>query len=75
MCAAGAFGDAQTADWGVLLSLLVVRPLVIKHAGRCGQLEHHPTIFMRWKEQFFINTKESCGLTIAGRHELTSLGA
>lgn len=39
---------------------------MIKHAGRCGQLQHHPTIFMRWKEHFFVNTKESCGLTIAG---------
>lgn len=42
------------------------RPLVVKHAGRCGQLQQHPTIFMRWKEQFFVNTKEECGLTIAG---------
>lgn len=42
------------------------RPLVIKHAGRCGQLQQQPTIFMRWKEQFFVNSQEQCGLTIAG---------
>jgi hypothetical protein len=63
----------------VLLALLVVRSLVIKHAGRCGQLQHHRFIFMRWKEQFFVNTKEPCGLTIAGgqitRHGLTGPGA
>jgi hypothetical protein len=43
---------------------------VLRHAGRCGQLQQHPTIFMRWKEQFFVNTKEECGLTIAGKQQL-----
>ena len=42
------------------------RPLVMKHGGRCGKLRQHPTIFMRWKEQCFVNTNEQCGLTIAG---------
>jgi hypothetical protein len=40
---------------------------VVQHSGRCGQLERHPVIYMRWKEQFFVHScQQDCGLTIAG---------
>ena len=35
---------------------------------RCGALSSHPYIYMRWKEMFFVNTQEECGLTIAGHY-------
>jgi hypothetical protein len=43
------------------------RSSVVQHSGRCGQLERHPVIYMRWKEQFFVHSsQQDCGLTIAG---------
>ena len=33
---------------------------------RCSKLADHPYIFMRWKEQAFVDAKEDCGLTITG---------
>jgi hypothetical protein len=43
------------------------RSAVVQHSGRCGQLEQHPVIYMRWKEQFFVHScQQDCGLTIAG---------
>jgi hypothetical protein len=40
---------------------------VVQHSGRCGQLERHHVIYMRWKEQFFVHScQQDCGLTIAG---------
>mmetsp|Transcript_31669 Transcript_31669/g.70419 ORF Transcript_31669/g.70419 Transcript_31669/m.70419 type:complete len:301 (+) Transcript_31669:177-1079(+) len=42
------------------------RQQVSRHRGKCGQLDTSPCIFMRWKEAFFVNNNESCGLTIAG---------
>ncbi|KAK9831173.1 hypothetical protein WJX74_005964 [Apatococcus lobatus] len=32
----------------------------------CSKLADHPYIFMRWKEQAFVDAKEDCGLTITG---------
>ena len=34
--------------------------------SRCGYLRDYSHIYMRWKEQCFLNTGEDCGLTIAG---------
>jgi hypothetical protein len=42
------------------------RLLVMQHGGRCGVLDTQPLIFMRWKEQFFVDQQADCGLTIAG---------
>ncbi len=33
---------------------------------RCGYLRDYSHIYMRWKEQCFLNAGEDCGLTIAG---------
>ena len=33
---------------------------------RSGQLQSADHVFMRWKEQCFVNASEDCGLTIAG---------
>ncbi|KAA8518930.1 hypothetical protein F0562_016296 [Nyssa sinensis] len=34
--------------------------------GRSLDLSNYPYIFMRWKEQYFVNVGTDCGLTIAG---------
>ncbi|CAK9178831.1 unnamed protein product, partial [Ilex paraguariensis] len=34
--------------------------------GRYLDLSNYPCIFMRWKEQYFVNVGTDCGLTIAG---------
>lgn len=39
---------------------------VERFSGRCSRLGEHPYVFMRWKEQFFVNQPADCRLTIAG---------
>lgn len=34
--------------------------------GKSLDLSYYPYIFMRWKEQYFVNVGTDCGLTIAG---------
>ncbi|KAK7859024.1 glucose-induced degradation protein 4 like protein [Quercus suber] len=34
--------------------------------GKNLDLSNYPYIFMRWKEQYFVNVGTDCGLTIAG---------
>ncbi|PNX96582.1 hypothetical protein L195_g019791, partial [Trifolium pratense] len=34
--------------------------------GKSADLSNYPYIFMRWKEQYFVNVGTDCGLTIAG---------
>jgi len=34
--------------------------------GKSLDLNNYPYIFMRWKEQYFVNVGIDCGLTIAG---------
>ncbi|KAH1265666.1 Glucose-induced degradation protein 4 [Glycine max] len=34
--------------------------------GKSLDLSNYPYIFMRWKEQYFVNVGTDCGLTIAG---------
>ncbi|XP_022143887.1 glucose-induced degradation protein 4 homolog isoform X1 [Momordica charantia] len=34
--------------------------------GKSLDLSNYPCIFMRWKEQYFVNVGTDCGLTIAG---------
>ncbi|KMT11062.1 hypothetical protein BVRB_5g111500 isoform B [Beta vulgaris subsp. vulgaris] len=34
--------------------------------GKSLDLNNYPYIFMRWKEQYFVNVGTDCGLTIAG---------
>ncbi|KAK9168372.1 hypothetical protein Syun_000512 [Stephania yunnanensis] len=36
------------------------------NGGRSLNLSNYPYIFMRWKEQYFVNVGVDCGLTIAG---------
>lgn len=38
----------------------------MRQGGRCGQLDRHRFVYMRWKEQFFVGAGSDAGLTIAG---------
>lgn len=47
-------------SFGPLLSQVEV------DGGKSVDLSNYPYIFMRWKEQYFVNVGTDCGLTIAG---------
>eukprot|EP00775_Hariotina_reticulata_P006882 gene6882-7098_t len=67
----GAWGATRSNDlrhWARFDNFEDIRPLVELNNGRCGRLQNHPFIYMRWKEQFFVGSAalQDCGLTIAG---------
>eukprot|EP00877_Chromochloris_zofingiensis_P013976 jgi/Chrzof1/8832/Cz03g25340.t1 len=62
----GASKAMDLRHWGKFEGFAALRAAVVTNQGRCGALERHPFIYMRWKEQFFVNVGQDCGLTIAG---------
>lgn len=52
--------------WSKFPAFAALEHDVKRQGGRSQQLATSPCIFMRWKEVYFVNTSESCGLTIAG---------
>ncbi|KAI5391829.1 hypothetical protein KIW84_076576 [Lathyrus oleraceus] len=50
----------------VATSTLVSCSQVEVDGGKSMDLSNYPYIFMRWKEQYFVNVGTDCGLTIAG---------
>eukprot|EP00879_Flechtneria_rotunda_P014555 GHRR01015210.1.p1 GENE.GHRR01015210.1~~GHRR01015210.1.p1 ORF type:complete len:507 (+),score=214.38 GHRR01015210.1:231-1751(+) len=62
----GACKDVDERHWSKFHGWASIRLAVADNNGRCGQLERHPYIYMRWKEQFFVTNHQDCSLTIAG---------
>lgn len=53
--------------WSKFEAFKPLGPMVSARHGRCSSLHKYPYIFMRWKEQFFVEKrKEDCNLTISG---------
>uniref|UniRef100_A0A453DWX6 Glucose-induced degradation protein 4 homolog n=2 Tax=Aegilops tauschii subsp. strangulata TaxID=200361 RepID=A0A453DWX6_AEGTS len=50
----------------VLLIYFVLQSQIEADGGKSVDLSNYPYIFMRWKEQYFVNVGVDCGLTIAG---------
>lgn len=54
--------------WSKFSAFQPLAKMVLLRHGRCNSLHEYPYIFMRWKEQFFMNNgKEQCNnLSISG---------
>ncbi|KAG1339257.1 glucose-induced degradation protein 4 [Cocos nucifera] len=52
--------------WSKFASFAPLLSQVEADGGESLDLSNHPYIFMRWKEQYFVNVGIDCGLTIAG---------
>ncbi|KAJ0259623.1 Uncharacterized protein HA466_0059470 [Hirschfeldia incana] len=52
--------------WSKFPSFAPLQGQVESDGGRQLDLSSYPYIFMRWKEQYFVNVGTDCGLTIAG---------
>ncbi|WVZ72229.1 hypothetical protein U9M48_020724 [Paspalum notatum var. saurae] len=52
--------------WSKFPSFLPLLGQVETDGGKLLDLSSYPFIFMRWKEQYFVNVGVDCGLTIAG---------
>jgi len=60
-----AIADTDLAHWGRFPAFRDLRNDVVKLGGRSPKLADSDTVFMRWKEQYFLAGGE-CRLTIAG---------
>lgn len=60
-----AVADIDLAHWGRIPAFRSLRDEVVKYGGRSPNLADSGTVFMRWKERFFVTGGE-CRLTIAG---------
>ncbi|WOL04730.1 hypothetical protein Cni_G13452 [Canna indica] len=52
--------------WSKFPSFAPLSSQVKSDGGKNMDLSNYPYIFMRWKEQYFVNVGIDCGLTIAG---------
>ncbi|CAL9078370.1 unnamed protein product [Musa textilis] len=52
--------------WSKFPSFAPLLSQVEADGGKNMDLSNYPYIFMRWKEQYFVNVGIDCGLTIAG---------
>ncbi|OEL19185.1 hypothetical protein BAE44_0019797, partial [Dichanthelium oligosanthes] len=52
--------------WSKFPSFTPLLSQVETDGGKSLDLSNYPHIFMRWKEQYFVNVGVDCGLTIAG---------
>lgn len=60
-----AVAEIDILHWTRFSSFLDLRSEVVRYGGRAPSLGDSDTVFMRWKEQFFVSGGE-CRLTIAG---------
>ncbi|KAG2690616.1 hypothetical protein I3843_09G191700 [Carya illinoinensis] len=58
--------DDDIRHWTKFPSFSPLASQVAVDGGKSLDLSNHPYIFMRWKEQNFVNVGTDCGLTIAG---------
>lgn len=52
--------------WAKFPAFEAIQSEVKVRRGRCSRLSNFRYIFMRWKEHFFVDATEDCGLTIQG---------
>ncbi|KAG6427543.1 hypothetical protein SASPL_111789 [Salvia splendens] len=62
----GATREDDIKHWTKFQSFPPLLPKVEPDGGKSLDLSNYPYIFMRWKEQHFVNVGTDCGLTIAG---------
>ncbi|MCD7464052.1 hypothetical protein HAX54_051971 [Datura stramonium] len=62
----GATSEDDIKHWTKFPSFSPLLSQVEVDAGKSLDLSNYPYIFMRWKEQYFVNVGTDCGLTIAG---------
>ncbi|KAF3643161.1 putative delta-1-pyrroline-5-carboxylate synthase-like isoform X1 [Capsicum annuum] len=62
----GATSDDDIKHWTKFPSFSPLLSQVEVDGGKSLDLSNYPYIFMRWKEQYFVNVGTDCGLTIAG---------
>ncbi|KAM5560185.1 hypothetical protein ABKV19_021379 [Rosa sericea] len=58
--------DVDIRHWTKFPSFSALLSQVEVDGGKSLDLSNYPYIFMRWKEQYFVNVGTDCGLTIAG---------
>ncbi|RDY02108.1 Glucose-induced degradation protein 4-like protein, partial [Mucuna pruriens] len=58
--------DDDIRHWTKFPSFSPLLGQVEVDGGKSLDLSNYPYIFMRWKEQYFVNVGTDCGLTIAG---------
>lgn len=63
----GASKETDIAHWSRFAGWSArIRMSVIQNGGRSPVLPNHTHVFLRMKEQFYVNAGAECGLTIAG---------
>ncbi|KAL0347334.1 UNVERIFIED_CONTAM: Transcription factor CYCLOIDEA [Sesamum calycinum] len=62
----GATAEDDIKHWTKFPSFSPLLSQVEVDGGKSLDLSIYPYIFMRWKEQYFVNVGTDCGLTIAG---------
>ncbi|KAL0451125.1 UNVERIFIED_CONTAM: hypothetical protein Slati_1668900 [Sesamum latifolium] len=62
----GATAEDDIKHWTKFPSFSPLLSQVEVDGGKSLDLSNYPYIFMRWKEQYFVNVGTDCGLTIAG---------
>ncbi|PKU72802.1 glucose-induced degradation protein 4 homolog [Dendrobium catenatum] len=58
--------DDDIRHWSKFPSFGPLLSQVEADGGKSLDLSNYPFVFMRWKEQYFVNVGIDCGLTIAG---------
>ncbi|XP_078436164.1 glucose-induced degradation-like protein [Wolffia australiana] len=58
--------EDDVRHWAKFPSFAPLMNKVEADGGKSLDLSRYPYIFMRWKEQYFVNVSVDCGLTIAG---------
>ncbi|GBG80051.1 hypothetical protein CBR_g30417 [Chara braunii] len=58
--------DNDLKHWAKFASFAPIMAEVERDGGLSVDLANYDHMFMRWKEQFFVNVNPDCGLTIAG---------
>lgn len=58
--------DTDIQHWSKFDGFTEMKPHIFRHSGRSWHIAQSQYVYMRWKERFFVNVKEDCGLTIQG---------
>ncbi|VAH72108.1 unnamed protein product [Triticum turgidum subsp. durum] len=61
-----ASAEDDVRHWSKFPSFTPLLSQIEADGGKSVELSNYPYIFMRWKEQYFVNVGVDCGLTIAG---------
>ncbi|KAE8788918.1 glucose-induced degradation protein 4 [Hordeum vulgare] len=61
-----ASAEDDVRHWSKFSSFTPLLSQIEADGGKSVDLSNYPFIFMRWKEQYFVNVGVDCGLTIAG---------